>query len=182
MASYSKKEFSIDEECYSDFLSSVHLPLIHILLAVKNMQLNDIRLATLLKIDLDAIRSNLETLERIGLITNEDGYWHARQKSFKITDNKKSEALAMYNRATVKECEALILEQNITKRFRSIFFAFNESQISEVDHEIEKFLAYLKNKFNCPQSKTDRYFKLNLQLYPVTETLDVVDQTTPPDL
>lgn len=173
LSSLASDEYQLDLKEYTEFLSCLSLPLIHTLLAVNNLQATDVKLAHLLTESVEFIQLRLVTLQKMGLASQKDGIWFSIQRSFKVQGESRNQALALYNKNNLKEAESFISQHDEIKRFRSVHFAFNEEQIVEMDKEIENFFSFLKNKYSCPKSNSDRYFKMNLQLYPVTQPLQI---------
>lgn len=166
-------EYQMDLKDYTEFLSHPQLPLMHLVLAVNNLKATEEKLAHLLDESVENIKARLKVLEKMDLVFQEDNIWLAKKRSFKIKDENRNQAVALYNKETLKESESFISRDDVKKRFRSVFFAFNENHIAEIDKDIESFLSLLKNKYSSPKSGDDRYFKMNLQLYPVTESLQI---------
>ncbi|MES2802962.1 MAG: TIGR02147 family protein [Bdellovibrionota bacterium] len=166
-------ESAIEAKHYIQFLSYPDLPVIHLLLAVNDLKATAEKVADLLDESLEHVQSRLKILEQMGLAYSQGGVWFSKTKSFKIKDESRGQAVSIFNKETLQEAQSFVLRNDVAKRFRSIYFAFNEDNMSEIDKEIENFLSLLKNKYLTPKFENDRYFKLNLQFYPVTQKLKI---------
>jgi len=156
---------------YVEFISSPNLPVLQLILAFKNVNTSEKNLAQITGQTLKQLKSDLKKLEKMGVAHLEDGMWKSIYHSFKIPDEVQSKALKTYHRNNVKEAEAIISQDKLLRRFRSVMFALNDQSFGDLTQEVESFLTKIKNKYDTVKNKGDRLYKLNLQTYPVTKAL-----------
>lgn len=162
---------------HSQFLSSSVLPLIKLILAFDDIQGTEDELAQLLNLNKNTLKEHLNTLEQMGLVKSisteatQSKIWKSVDKAFVITGSHSSESSDLYHERTTQEAAQVLREKQLLRRFRSIFFALPEDHFPELLEEIESFVKKLKNKYGYNQLHNKRLMKLNLQTYPVSETL-----------
>lgn len=156
---------------YTEFISSPELPLLQLMLAFEGIENTEEKLALVLNTTTKKIKANLKKLENIGVAFQDQGQWKSTYSSVKVPDELKSKALKKYHDNTLQEAQAIIQQDQLQRRFRSIMFAMNDQNFVELTDEVEAFLAKLKNKYASLHSKDDRVYKLNLQTYPVTNPM-----------
>lgn len=101
--------------------------------------------------------------------------------NFSKADREHLILLSLYDQAKNPEYKSIYLPQILSslihdeeafdaaKVFRSISLIFDESEIVEVDKEVDVFSTLLKNKYHKPHVQSAHLFQLNLQLHPVVK-------------
>lgn len=156
---------------YVEFISSPNLPVLQLVLAFKNVNTSEKNLAQITGQNLKQVKSDLKKLEKMGVAFLENGVWRSIYHSFRIPDEVQSRALKTYHSNNLKEAQAIIEQEPLLRRFRSVMFALNDQNFDDLTQDIETFLAKIKNKYDTTKGKGDRLYKINLQTYPVTQAL-----------
>lgn len=167
---------NIEGRQQSQFLSSPLFLKIKLLLAFTDVKGTETELASLLNVSVKSVQKHLAELEVMGLVVSshseiESGkIWKTQTKSFSAPNGpNQNEAVNVFHQNTMEEAAAMIQQNELMKRFRSVFFALEEGQFPELLDDVESFLNKMKNKYACDDLGQKRLLKMNLQAYPVSE-------------
>lgn len=160
---------------YVDFLSSVDLPLLQLIISFPDFSATVHRIQEITGLDLSQIEANLLRLEKLGLAErhflqgNQETVWKSNIKHFRIQSTAKQEAMNCFHHETTKEIAAALKLETALKKFRSIYFSLEDQSYTDLSEDIEQFITKLVNKYGNDHLQGKRLFKVNLQAYPLTE-------------
>lgn len=172
---YKPKGVESEIKDYIRFLSDEKLPLIQTILSFEDARINESVLSGLLNINKKEALDYLNRLEEMGLIkkalmeSTGETIWVSNSKSFKVADSKSDAALKIFHKNSLVEAQAVLDCDNRQRRFRSVYFALKEESFSEATEEIEVFINKLKAKFGTTDLVNKKVFKMNLNIFDVTE-------------
>lgn len=155
---------------YSEFLSSLLLPKLQVLLSFDDLNRTPQGLAEFLGLPVSLIEEHLEKLKEIDLaVVTSDNVWQAKESSFRVPQNLGQPALRKYHDLCLdeaKKAQDLPLEN---RRFKSILLPLNEQQKQGLIEEINNFISKAVSKYDSSELEHKQIFKFNLNFYPVTK-------------
>lgn len=157
-----------------EFLSSVLLPKLQVLLSFSDLEKSPEKLAKLLDAAAPGVEQALLKLEKMGLATAEPDQktFKATQKSFKVVKSFGNPALENYhNNSLLEAIKAQKLEAQI-RRFRSLILPLNEDEFSDLLEEVEIFVKKTLSKYNADELLVRRLFQMNINVFPVTQKVE----------
>lgn len=162
---------------YSKFVASSTMPLVKMALSFDDIKGTEIELLSILPIDKKTLNKDLQALEAMDLIkktyveSSKEIIWKATSKAFCVPDDRSNDIMDLFNFRTMNEAADITKQNDIFKRFRSILFAIDPNDHALLLAEIESFISKMKNRFGYNEIQGKHIMKLNLQAYPVSETL-----------
>jgi uncharacterized protein (TIGR02147 family) len=175
MENFESNSYQVETRNYVKFLSHKELPLVQLLLGISDFEGTEKQLQEMLGLSAASVQKYLQILKEIQMVQKVElesknvSKWVSVTNNFKVSDQPGSEALRLYHRETIQEMEKVLDSNPVMKRFRSIMFTLGEAEFSEFIDETESFLKKMKSRYGA-ESINDKYiFKLNLNVYPVTE-------------
>lgn len=155
---------------YSEFLSSLLLPQLQVLLSFNDLDRTPKGLAKFLDLPLNMIEEHLEKLKQLELtVVTPEKVWQAKEASFRVPQNLGQPALRKYHDLCLEEAKRaqdLPLEN---RRFKSILLPLNEQQKQDLIEEINNFISKTVAKYDSSELEHRQLFKLNLNIYPTTK-------------
>lgn len=158
-----------------DFLSNPEMYLIQMLISFKDFQATIPNLNKVLKFNTAKIKKALLKLEDMDLIevsmseASERKTWKSKAKFFCVTDKLEKPARQVFHQQTVKETEKIIHEDILDKKLKSLFFSLNEEDYRDLTEIIDQFANKVKTKYANDFIQNKKIYKMNVQLYPLTE-------------
>lgn len=163
----------IESKNYLDFLSDLDLPVIKLILSFKDFPGTAKYISHITGKDIQTVELKLAKLEELHLATKEskieDTRWRATTPSFSAPKDSGQKAVNIFHQNTLTEASLKLEQNDLFKRFRSIYFSVNEDEKQALLEEIELFLNRLKNKFGNDYIHNKELIKFNLQAYSVTK-------------
>ena len=163
---------------YIGFLSSPAVPIIQLVIAYDGFKATEEKLKSVLNMDSKKLNQGLKVLEDMGLIQSHTSesektkIWTTKVKHTQVPDHILNEAVNFFHKETTKEASQILDKNILDKRFRSIYFSMTEEDFLELKSETEEFLTRVKNKYGNNKGGRRKFFKMNLQTYPLTEDLE----------
>jgi uncharacterized protein (TIGR02147 family) len=163
---------------YQEFLSSKELPKLLVLLSFKDLDKTPTGLAEFLRRPEADIVQSLARLQAMGLAHEvPEGSlrteWQATKKSFKVPKNFGCLALENYHNHCLQEAiQAQKLAPHL-RRYRSLLLPLSAEDYTKLLGDIESLVAKTVAKYDSDSLVQKRLYKMNLNLIPVTETLEV---------
>lgn len=153
----------------SEFLSSLLLPKLQVLLSFNDLDRTPKGLSEFLGLPVDIIEQNLQKLKAMELaIVGSDQVWQANEPSFRVPQSLGQPALRKYHDLCLEEAKTaqdLPLEH---RRFKSILLPLSEQQKQDFIEEINNFISKAIAKYDSSELDHKQLFKLNLNIYPTT--------------
>lgn len=153
---------------YSEFLESIELPKILVLLSFNDIQRNAQKLSEILKTDADSVQIHLEKLQDLGLAQLKEGQWVPTKKSFCVPKNFSSVPLENYHNRSLLEAIAAQKLHTDTRRFRSLLVPLSEQDYQNLLTEINSLVSKTLAKYDSDTLADKKLYKININLYPVT--------------
>lgn len=166
-----KKEF--DQKL---FLFNPIIPHLQTLLTFNDLQKTPANIAFLLGVSEKVVIEILVELEKLGVVEKESKTtWKSKYDFFRV----KQEAGANY----LREYHVYSLEQAIKaqklpfnlRRFKSFLVALDQAEFEEIISQFQDFINKSLMKYGGNQLKSKRLFKINFNLYPVTDQVNQSD-------
>ncbi|MBC7467617.1 MAG: TIGR02147 family protein [Bdellovibrio sp.] len=155
---------------YTEFLSSKLLPQLLVLLSFTDIDRTDIGLSLLLEIPLAQIQNDLQSLEKMQLITQENGIWIPTKKSFKVQKNANCDALLNCRNNSLTEAidaQSLPAEQ---RRYRSILLPLAQADYDNLLQDIESLISKAVAKYDSETLGQKKLYKMNINVIPTLHT------------
>lgn len=161
-----------------EFLLDVHLPKLLLLLGFHDIQKTPEYLAQITGTDQASIEERLYKLASLGLAVQNESQWEAIEESFRVPSQFGSQALESYHNASLAEAmEAQKMEARL-RRFRSLLLPLSEPEFEVLLGDIENLVGKAIAKHSHKHLLNRRLYKLNLNLYPVTELVHESENAT----
>lgn len=168
---------SIEIKNYNDFLESIFLPKLLVLLSFKDLDRTIHGLSRFLNELPEFVESSLYQLQSMQLASVDQlGQWVSSKKSFKVPKNFGSEALAKYHNQSLNEAISSQKMPSDQRRFRSLLLPLSETDYQNLLTDIESLISKTVAKYDSESLENKRLYKLNLNLYPITEKYLVYTQ------
>lgn len=154
---------------YSEFLSSTAIPKLFVLLSFTDLDRSPEGLATFLKTTPEIILTDLQKLEKLGLAFSTSQGWRSIQKSFKVPRNLGCPTLENYHNQSLLEAIAAQRMPLELRRFRSILLPLSTPQYEQLLSEFDSMFTKILAKYDSDTLSEKRLYKINLNLFPLTE-------------
>ena len=160
------------------FLTDPLLSKMQLLISFEDFVPTESSLKNLLGIEPAKIRRALKTLEDMELIEayyaedKKDKMWRSKAKYFSVTGEIHREAMNLFHQQTLKEAEQTLKMSVLAKKFKSLFFSLSEDDYKDLEENLNLFSNKLKVKYGNNFIKKKKLYKINFQVYPVTEECD----------
>lgn len=158
-----------------DFLTAPEMYLVQILISFEDFQATLSSLQSILTLDAGKIQQTLSKLEKLGLIEayqseiSKEKVWKSKAKFFSVMGDLEQTAIDIFHRQTLKETEKIIQQDILDKKLKSLFFSLGEADYADLVETIDQFTNKLKVKYANDFIQNKKVYKINLQVYPVTE-------------
>lgn len=154
----------------AEFLTSPLLPKLLVLLSFQDLKRTPQGLAHFLKENPHSLSGLLQQLEKMGLAQIDiNGYWIPTKNSFKVPKNFGSEALKKYHNHSLQEATVAQDQPAHLRRFRSVLLPLSEKDYQTLLEDIDALVSKTIARFDSDSLDQKRLYKLNLNLFPVTE-------------
>lgn len=163
-----------------DFLSSPEMYLIQMLVSFEDFTATIKSIKKILSLEISKVQACIKKLEKMGLIegflseTQAETIWRSKAKFFSVQGPAERTAIDEFHRQTLKETEKIIRQDILDKKIKSLFFSLNESSYSDFIETLDQFTNKLKVKYANDFIQNKKIYKLNLQVYPVTEKCETI--------
>lgn len=157
------------------FLSFPDLYIIQMLISFEDFLATETSIKSMMQIDSKILKKCLKQLQETNLIEavssekNKEIVWKSKAKFFLVKDELQNEAVNMFHLQTAKELEKTIQENILDKKIRSLFFSLGASDYTDLVETLDQFANKLKVKYANDFIKNKKIYKVNLQVYPVTD-------------
>lgn len=109
-------------------------------------------------------------LHRLELIKKNNGVFQSKQKQLVSPDQIKSQSNVIYHKQILDEAKVVLNELEPSVRaFGSMTATVDKEKIDDLKKEINKFGQYLMSKYASKEPTDGEVFRLNIQLYPLTQ-------------
>lgn len=123
-----------------------------------------------LKMNSVEIDEAFKMLERLDLVKREAGTMRSQQKKLVSPDQIKSQSNVVYHKFILNEAGlALDVLLPAERSFGSLTATVSREKVDDLKKEINKFGQYLMSKYASKESVDGEVFRLNIQLYPLTQ-------------
>lgn len=162
----------------SIFLSSPELYIIQMLVSFKDFEFSELNIRKMLKMNAKNLKKYLIQLKDMNLIEsvssekNKDVIWKSKVNFFTAKNELQKESVNIFHLQTAKELEKIIQQNILDKKIRSLFFSLGEIDYAELVEAVDQFANKLKNKYANDFIKNKKIYKINLQVYPITDLCD----------
>jgi uncharacterized protein (TIGR02147 family) len=156
-------------ENQDEFLLDVQLPKIFLLLGFQDVESTPENLAKISGCDVASMNVRLEKLEALGLVTTNGQHWLPVDESFRVPSKYGNQALEAYHNACLTEAMAAQKIETRLRRFRSLLLPLGEEEFDSLLGDIENLVGKSIAKYNHKELQNRRLYKLNVNLYPVSE-------------
>lgn len=114
-------------------------------------------------------RSSIRLLDRLGLIKqDENKFWRVTDKAITSAPNLNKELLVQFNLKSLDlSKEALINNNGMHKQFSTNTISVSSDTYEKLNQRIKKFKSEIRTLVDNDQSKADKVYQLNIQLFPV---------------
>lgn len=172
----------IEIKNYHNFLQSTFLPKLLVLLSFKDLNRTPEGLGLFLNEKIEFLSSSLNQLQEIGLASPDDqNQWFSTKKSFKVPKNFSSEALEKYHNQSLNEAIQAQKKPTALRRFRSLLLPLSESDYLNLLSDIESLVSKTVAKYDSETLDQKMLYKLNLNLFPITEKFETVQAAHKPE-
>lgn len=160
----------VEVKRYSEFLSSLVLPQLQVLLSFNDLNRTAEGLSAFLNLPLNTTKQYLKKLEELGLASvTLDNVWSAKEASFLVPQHLGQPALRKYHDQCLDEAKASQDLPVESRRFKSILLALSENEKNTFIEEINNFISKALAKYDSAEFNNKQLFKLNLNIYPTTK-------------
>jgi len=171
-------------ETQYEYYSHWYNPVIRELVAIPGLQWDARSLSKALKPKVPAVqvRHSLELLERLGLIRRDGDTWTKVDLVVATPAEVHSVAVFNYHRELIGLAkESLEQDSGSERNFSAVTLEMNAEEYKKV---VEMLTKFRRDALGVCGSKgpADRVYQLNLQMFPVTQSLDQVRSETESDL
>lgn len=169
---YKTKENNLEASQFR-LLSQWYYPAIYEIVGLEDFKENPAWIAQRLqnRVTADDVNKAISDLISLGLLSRKNGQLCRALSSLKTEDDIVHPALQQYHRM-VLEVSQSALELPLDKReFNSVTFAVSKKHLPEVKKRIREFRDEL-NQFVSGDKATDEVFQLNIQLFPLTASVE----------
>lgn len=177
-----KQKDLVEINNYKGFLKSTFLPKLLLLLGFKDLNRSPAGLSLFLNETLEMISANLNQLQVMGLASpNEQGEWISVKGSFKVPKNLGSEVLENYHNQSLNEAIEAQKKPTQQRRFRSLLLPLSETDYQNLLTDIESLIHKTVIKYDSETLDQKMLYKLNLNLFPVTEKYESTQKAHKPE-
>lgn len=168
-----KRKDLVEIQNHQRFLASPFLPKLLVLLSFKDLDRSAEGLASFLKQEKSQVQSCLQTLGEMSLAeVDANQIWFSTKKSFKVPKNLGSAALEKYHNDSLKEAISAQSLPTELRRFRSLLVPLSEPDYQNLLMDIESLINKAVAKYDSDTLDQKRLYKLNLNIFPVTDLLE----------
>jgi uncharacterized protein (TIGR02147 family) len=160
------------------FLLDVHLPKIFLLLGFKDIQKTSEYLAKITGTDVPLMQIRLEKLAALGLVALVNGQWEPIDESFRVPSKFGNQALESYHNSCLTEAMAAQKIETRLRRFRSLLLPLGEAEFDQLMTDVEALVGKSIEKYNHKELQNRRLYKVNINVYPVSELVHEAENTT----
>lgn len=153
----------------AEFLSHPLLPKLHSLLSFKDIPKDCATLAMHLNTSPEEIHEGLVKLKQFDLIKEVPGNLETTAPNFKVADKFKDRGLEAFYKNLLGEAAKAISLPVETRRFRSLFFAMNESDISELNRRLDEFAKEILARHDFSELQNRRLYQFHYNFFPLSE-------------
>lgn len=153
----------------TEFLSHPLLPKLHSLLSFKDIDKSGLSLAAHLGVTLKEIEEGLLRLRQLGLLKDEESGPTVSTPNFKVSDKFKDEGMKAFYENIFDGAKSAIALSAETRRFRSLFFAMNESETLELNKRLEDFAKEILSRHNFSELADRRLYQFHYNFYPLSQ-------------
>lgn len=165
----------VDVEKSLKFLSDPILSQIQLIISFEDFVSTEMNLKQILNIESSKLREALKTLEELDLIegyfteNKKEKMWKSKAKYFSVTGEIHQEAMNLFHQQTLREAEQVLKMSSLAKRFKSLFFSLSQDDYKDLEETLDLFSNKLKVKYGNNFLKHKKLYKINFQVYPVTD-------------
>ncbi len=153
----------------TEFLSDPLLPKLHSLLSFKDIDKSNNSLAAHLAVSSKEIEVGLLRLRQLGLLKDEESGPTVSNPSFKVSDKFKDQGMRAFYENIFDGAKSAIELSAESRRFRSLFFAMNEDEISELNKRLEEFAKDILSRHNFSELADRRLYQFHYNYYPLSQ-------------
>jgi uncharacterized protein (TIGR02147 family) len=151
------------------FLSSHLIPRLFVLLSWPEIDQSDEALAKQLKVSVEKLRDDLETLQRMGLITRSekaDGspLYEKSFQTFDIKDDMGDLALQSFHKKSLEEAIHALEANPSTRWYQALLLPLTQDEQTELKSRITHFLDEVLAKYQGETAVDRTVYQLNLSL------------------
>ncbi len=178
LESYDVGEKQKEIKNHVKFLSNGQLPSIQTLISFTDFKATEKNLCEVLNLSSNNLKNYLNILEELELIQKveseiaEEPYWISQNKLFRIPAGLADPAVHFFHQETMKEALVKAKAASEMSKFRSLFFSLTEENFNQLSETLNGFAARVKAEHCNDFIQKSRLYKLNFQLYPVTELVE----------
>jgi uncharacterized protein (TIGR02147 family) len=160
------------------FLTDPVLSKIQLLISFEDFVASESNLKKLLGLDILKVRRALRLLEELNLTESyftedkKEKMWRSRAKYFSVSGEMHREAMNIFHLQTLQEAQQAVKMTTMSKKFKSLFFSLSENDFKDLEDTLSLFSNKLKVKYGNNFIKKKKLYKINFQVYPVTEECD----------
>ncbi len=161
----------IEVESHDEFLANVVLPRLQVLLSFEDIDRSVAGLAKLLKSSAEQTSKYLKQLEDLGLARYSEvqQLWNPVQESFYVPKRYGSQVLRNYHdQCLIEAMKAQDLPAE-SRRYRSTMLPLTEEDFLTILEEFQGFLHKSLAKYDKKNLGVARLYKMNFNLFPLTE-------------
>jgi uncharacterized protein (TIGR02147 family) len=179
LESYDVGEKQKEIKNYVKFLSSSRLPVIQLLISFTDFKATEKNLCEVLNLSSNSLKNYLNILEELELIQRVESemsvepYWISQNKLFRIPAGLANPSVHFFHQETMKEALVKAKAASEISKFRSLFFSLNEKNFNDLSETLDHFATRVKAEHCNDFIQKSRLYKLNFQLYPVTDEVEV---------
>lgn len=165
----------VDVEKSLKFLGDPILSQIQLIVSFEDFVSTEMNLKQILNIETSKLREALKTLEELGLVeayfteNKKEKMWKSKAKYFSVTGEIHQEAMNLFHQQTLREAEQVLKMSSLAKRFKSLFFSLSQDDYKDLEETLDLFSNKLKVKYGNNFLKHKKLYKINFQVYPVTD-------------
>ncbi len=156
-----------------DFFSSYQIPRLQVLLTLENIEKTVGNLARLLKMKEGEVAQHLQTLQSLGLAQSDaEQNWSATESSIGTPDALGNIAVQSFHRKSLEEAIQALAMPKESRRYQALVMALTQQQFEELHEEFRQTFQSCLQKFEKQASGPQKIYQINLNIIPVTESID----------
>jgi uncharacterized protein (TIGR02147 family) len=159
-------------ELSAEFLSHPLLPKLHSLLSFKDLKKDAETLARHLSVTTQDIEEGILRLKQFGLLSEAEGDFTITTPNFKVSDKFKDQGMRAFYKNLFDGAEKAMDLPSEARRFRSLFFAMNESEIKELNKRLDDFAREVLARHDFEELEDRQLYQLHYNFYPLSERVE----------
>ncbi|MBO9665389.1 MAG: TIGR02147 family protein, partial [Bdellovibrio sp.] len=159
-------------ELSAEFLSHPLLPKLHSLLSFKDVKKDAESLARQLGVTAQEIDEAVLRLKQFGLLSEAEGDFTITTPNFKVSDKFKDQGMRAFYKNLFDGAEKAMDLPAEARRFRSLFFAMNDSEIKELNKRLDDFAKEVLARHDFSDLDGRQLYQLHYNFYPLSERVE----------